>query len=1008
MLIIQATKPNYYLRLVSGTITQPTNATPAMKTNIFLTLLFFSAFVHAQSIVITHQDGNYFTFEPDTAGSNLKPSPLAKKLNQQPYFTYFWNFGDGTYCTEPNPEHVFRAAGNYTVILELTGIKSDPDDDVVRLVSTVVVADLPPYKNELYNNTKYSPASTCNPDLQQLNSMPDIELNYNREPIINEPITYLISYDVNGTNDVTFIFPAGQYNYVGYQTFYGETVNLANLNFGSIAFTPNMAYTGVRNILVTLQPKATALGKTTTCSLSMSGFTLLSSQTTTKSTGKSYDPNIKWVRNENNPNWQPEDEICLSWLTGIEDTVYYRIEFENLGDGPVKNIEIRDFISANYFNINSVHVTNSQVGKFTISPTLSINAGTSQVRFNFTNLQNHPSLAAWGGLPGSSMNGIGTAFKKDNTWGFVEFYLKIGTYPPTCQDITNSAAVYFDNNLPEITPPATVTRNPQLLVCSPVTDCETCRLTTSGDVSINSGSCATLTAYPHTFGPDTTLQSVSYVWYPGGQTTQSISVCPTYSTYYKAEARYSLLVSGQSVTCIGRQTVGVAVNPCAVPPSPVSVIALSPVQVCAPGAVLLSASGIPTGYTYRWYVNGIRLWQEEGSTMLATYSGQYTVVAWGSCPQTSAPIEVTVHQTCPCISAGRTTSGEWIQKVTLNGAVKLSGNNGGYINYSAPFTTLYRGHYHPLELMPLFLGGAKDEHWAVFIDLNQNLIYEPEEELFTANSTATITGQLGVPFWATTGACRMRISMQRNTPPQPCDDIIYGEVEDYIVQIADLPYQTAPIQVRLEGPWNPIVGVMDNNLSLSGLLPEKQPFNTAPWNYNGLESAPDIDSLQAVDWLLIEALNPSDFSVAARSAVLLLQNGTVVNMLGSSGALFYNLTAGQSYHLAVRARNHLPVLSAGAFTLPPPMPVNLTLPANIMGSNQLKQIPPGGIYALYSGDINADGVISVADFNLYQSEVSIINQYLSADVNMDRAVTVLDFNYLQPNLSVIGMPQVRY
>lgn len=978
-----------------------------MKKNIFLILLFCCTFAQAQSIVITHQDGNYFTFAPDTAGSNLKPSPLAKKLNQHPYFTYFWNFGDGTYCTEPNPEHVFRAAGNYTVILELTGIKSDPDDDVVRLVSTVVAAALPPYKNVLYDNAKYSPASTCNPNLQQLNSMPDIELNYNREPIINEPITYLISYDVNGTNDISFNFPASLYNYVGYQTFYGETANVSNLNFGLITFTPSMAFSGVRNILITLQPKASALGKTTSCNINMAGFTLLSSQTTTKSTGKSYDPNVKWVRNENNPNWLPEDEVCLSFLTGIEDTVYYRIEFENVGDGPVKNIEIRDFISANYFDINSIHVINSQVGKFTISPTLSILPATSQVRFNFTNLQNHPFLSAWGGLPGSSMSGLGTAFKKDNTWGFVEFYIKIGTFPPTCQNITNSAAVYFDNNLPEMTPPADITRNPQLIVCSPLTGCETCVLTTSGDVSINAGSCATLTAYPHTFGADTTLQSVNYVWYPGGQTTQSVSVCPGSSRLYKVEARYNLLVGTQSVTCIGRQTIGVEVNLCATPPAPVSIMALSPVQVCAPGAVLLSASGIPTGYSYRWYVNGTRLWQEEGSTMLATFSGQYTVVAWGNCPQTSAPIEVTVHETCPCISAGRTTEGEWIQKVTLNGAVKLSGNNGGYMSYSAPFATLYRGQNHNLELMPLFLGGPKDEHWAVFIDVNQNLIYEPEEELFTANSTATINGQLGIPFWATAGTCRMRISMQRNTPPQPCDDIIYGEVEDYIVQIADLPNLTAQIQVRLEGPWNPIVGVMDNNLSVSGLLPEKQPFTTAPWNYNGLESALNIDSLIPVDWLLIEALNPADFSVAARSAVLLLQNGTVVNMLGSAGALFYNLTSGQNYYLTVRSRNHLAVLSAAAISLPNPSVYNFTLPANVLGSGQLKTVPPG-VYAQRAGDINADGVISVADFNFYQSEVSLINQYLSADVNMDRAVTVQDFNYLQPNLSIIGMPQIRY
>ncbi len=70
--------------------------------------LFSTSSIVAQSIVIQQQDGNYLRFMPDTTGSNLKANPLAKQLNQKPYFTYFWNFGDGNYCTEPNPEHVYR------------------------------------------------------------------------------------------------------------------------------------------------------------------------------------------------------------------------------------------------------------------------------------------------------------------------------------------------------------------------------------------------------------------------------------------------------------------------------------------------------------------------------------------------------------------------------------------------------------------------------------------------------------------------------------------------------------------------------------------------------------------------------------------------------------------------------------------------------------------------------------------------------------------------------------
>ena len=112
----------------------------------------------------------------------------------------------------------------------------------------------------------------------------------------------------------------------------------------------------------------------------------------------------------------------------------------------------------------------------------------------------------------------------------------------------------------------------------------------------------------------------------------------------------------------------------------------------------------------------------------------------------------------------------------------------------------------------------------------------------------------------------------------------------------------------------------------------------------------------------------------------------------------------------VRSRNHLAVLGSNAVFLPVSAnnPFNFTQPANVLGgTSQLKQLSPLA-FALFSGDNNADGVISVADNNLYQLQSAQVNQYLESDVNLNGSVTVQDFNYLRPNTSVIGMPQVRY
>lgn len=60
------------------------------------------------------------------------------------------------------------------------------------------------------------------------------------------------------------------------------------------------------------------------------------------------------------------------------------------------------------------------------------------------------------------------------------------------------------------------------------------------------------------------------------------------------------------------------------------------------------------------------------------------------------------------------------------------------------------------------------------------------------------------------------------------------------------------------------------------------------------------------------------------------------------------------------------------------------------------------------GDINADGVITVADFNLYSTETSKINVYSPADLDMNKNVTVADFNLYKANSSKIGIPEIKY
>ena len=109
--------------------------------------------------------------------------------------------------------------------------------------------------------------------------------------------------------------------------------------------------------------------------------------------------------------------------------------------------------------------------------------------------------------------------------------------------------------------------------------------------------------------------------------------------------------------------------------------------------------------------------------------------------------------------------------------------------------------------------------------------------------------------------------------------------------------------------------------------------------------------------------------------------------------------------MAIRTRNHLAVVSRLTQTLPNTTAFDFTLPANIQaGANQLVQI--GNVYVLKAGDINADGVINYADFNAYISPQGSTT-YNPADLNLNGNITIADFDLFQQNVSAIALPAVR-
>ncbi|MBN1340928.1 MAG: PKD domain-containing protein [Bacteroidales bacterium] len=196
------------------------------------------------------------------------------------------------------------------------------------------------------------------------------------------------------------------------------------------------------------------------------------------------------------------------------------------------------------------------------------------------------------------------------------------------------------------------------------------------------------------------------------------------------------------------------------------------------------------------------------------------------------------------------------------------------------------------------------------------------------------------------------------------------------------------VKAFLEGPFNG--SKMEATLN-PGNIPLSQPYNTAPWFYNGTEQVDSLPNDSVVDWLLVElretsgsAATATGAAMIARTAVFITSDGTIIPS-DNAERLFIDYQVTENLYLVIRHRNHAGVMSAvpltetdGVFSY------DFTTGSDQAygGSNGHKQIAPG-IWGLTGADGNADNQINNGD------KIDVwINQaggsgYLNGDFNMD-------------------------
>ena len=231
----------------------------------------------------------------------------------------------------------------------------------------------------------------------------------------------------------------------------------------------------------------------------------------------------------------------------------------------------------------------------------------------------------------------------------------------------------------------------------------------------------------------------------------------------------------------------------------------------APGS--LSASNVTqTTLTLSWNastdnvgVTGYDVFQ--GSTNLGSVTGTSANIT-GLSPATAYSFRVRAHDAAGnnsgfsntvnvttlsntvtyCTSQGNNTNDEYIDRVQLGSINNLSGNNGGYGNFTSISTSLTKGSSNTITITPRWTGRTYSEAYRVWIDYNQDGDFnDAGEQVYSRSRTtaSSISGSFTVPTSALSGATRMRVSMKYNANPTSCETFTYGEVEDYTVIISN-------------------------------------------------------------------------------------------------------------------------------------------------------------------------------------------------------------------------------
>ena len=175
-------------------------------------------------------------------------------------------------------------------------------------------------------------------------------------------------------------------------------------------------------------------------------------------------------------------------------------------------------------------------------------------------------------------------------------------------------------------------------------------------------------------------------------------------------------------------------------------------------------------------------------------------------------IDILVTEDCvpDCASAGGDTSSEYIYRFKFGNLNNISGDDGGYGDYTSMSGAADQGQNVTYQLRPKFIGGSHLVHWRVWVDWNEDGFFSDLcEKIIEVSSSHTNNGTFKIPSGVPVGTKKIRVAMNADELPSPCGDFNLGEVEDYTF---DVLLNTSPI--ISEEPEGNEINTMNPNIEL--------------------------------------------------------------------------------------------------------------------------------------------------------------------------------------------------